>query len=146
MKKLGFVLAIMLMLGAVPPVEAVDFSFHGDMNNRFLIYTNRQDWLNNEQDGVIEDGTVEAYYAELKYRYWFEASDDDDKLKGVYAVEIGGIRYGEQGQGGGFSGDGVNLETRWAYFDFQMPWVEKKMRWRMGLSPWNINPSPINNN
>ncbi|MBW2409474.1 MAG: hypothetical protein JRF72_06710 [Deltaproteobacteria bacterium] len=139
MKKLGFVFALMLLLGAVVPVEAVDFSFHGDMNNRFLIYTNRQDWLNNEQDGVIEDSTVEAYYAELKYRYWFEAADDEDKIKGVYAIEVGGIRYGEQGQGGGFSGDGVNLETRWAYLDFQTPGIERKARWRMGLSPWNVN-------
>jgi hypothetical protein len=138
MKKLGFVLAIMMLMGTVTPVEAVDFSFHGDMNNRFLIYTNRQDWLSNEQQGIIEDNTVDAYYGELKYRFWFEAGDDDGNVKGVYAIEVGGIRFGE-GADGDFSGDGTDLETRWAYLDFQTPGVERKMRWRMGLTPWKIN-------
>jgi hypothetical protein len=130
--------AILVLIAMAAPAVAVEFEFHGDMNNRFLIYTNRQDWLNNEQQGIIEDKTIEAYYGELKYRFWFEAADDDGKVKGVYAVEIGGIRFGE-GTDGDFSGDGVDVETRWAYFDFQTPWVEPKMRWRMGLTPWNIN-------
>ena len=138
MKKLGLIFAIMVLMGLVTPAEAVNFAFHGDMNNRFLIYTNRQDWLNNEQNGIIEDSTVEAYYGELKYRFWFEAADDDENIKGVYAVEIGGIRFGE-GTDGDFSGDGVDIETRWAYFDFQTPGVERKLRWRMGLTPWKIN-------
>jgi hypothetical protein len=140
MKKLGFMLAILTLMGVAAPAVAVEFEFHGDMNNRFLIYTNRQDWLNNEQDGIIEDGTVDAYYGEIKYRFWFEASDDDGNIKGVYAVEIGGMRFGEDDDAGGdLSGDGVNVETRWAYFDFQTPGVERKMRWRMGLAPWKIN-------
>jgi hypothetical protein len=141
-------------MGSVIPAEAVNFAFHGDMNNRFLIYTNRQDWLSNEQAGIIEDSNVEAYYAELKYRFWFEAADDDENVKGVYAVEIGGIRFGEgkgvyaveiggirfgEGSDGDFSGDGVDIETRWAYLDLQTPGVERKMRWRMGLTPWKIN-------
>jgi hypothetical protein len=138
MKKLGLIFAIMILMGSVIPAEAVNFAFHGDMNNRFLIYTNRQDWLSNEQAGIIEDSNVEAYYAELKYRFWFEAADDDENVKGVYAVEIGGIRFGE-GSDGDFSGDGVDIETRWAYLDLQTPGVERKMRWRMGLTPWKIN-------
>jgi hypothetical protein len=138
MKKLGLIVALLALIGMVAPAEAVNFGFHGDMNNRFLVYTNRQDWLNSEQDGIIEDSTVEAYYGELKYRFWFEAADDDENVKGVYAVEIGGIRFGE-GSDGDFSGDGVDIETRWAYFDFQTPGVERKMRWRMGLTPWKIN-------
>jgi hypothetical protein len=52
MKKLGFVLAIMVLMGTVAPVAAVDFSFHGDMNNRFLIYTNRQDL--HQPAGLVE--------------------------------------------------------------------------------------------
>ncbi len=141
MKKLGLLLAILAVMGFTAPALAVEFEFHGDLNNRFLIYTNHQDWLNNEQDGILEDETIEAYYAELKYRFWFEAADDDGAVKGVYAVEIGGMRYGETAQpGGGLSGDGINVETRWAYLDLQTPGVEQKMRWRMGLQPWKINP------
>jgi hypothetical protein len=139
MKKLGFIFVILLLVGSAASVLAVEFEIHGDMNNRFLLYTNRSDWLQNEQEGIIEDDTVDAYYGELKYRFWFEAADDDNKVKGVYAVEIGGIRYGETGQGGGFSGDGVNVETRWAYLDLQTPGVDQKMRWEMGLAPRKIN-------
>jgi hypothetical protein len=87
MKKLALIITIFALMGFADLVLAVEFEFHGDMNNRFLIYTNRQDWLNNEQDGIIEDSTVEAYYGELKYRFWFEAADDDGAVKGVYAVE-----------------------------------------------------------
>lgn len=143
MKKLGFVIGLMLIIGFAAEAVAVEFEFHGDMNNRFLVYTNRDDWLQNEQQGTIGDKTVNATYGELKYRYWFEASDDDGDVKGVYAIEIGGVRWGREGsgkaQGGSYSGDGVNVETRWAYLDFQTPGVEKKLRWRMGLQPWAIN-------
>jgi hypothetical protein len=143
MKKLGFVIGLMLVIGFAAEAVAVEFEFHGDMNNRFLVYTNRNDWLQNEQQGQIGDKTVNATYGELKYRYWFEASDDDGDVKGVYAIEIGGVRWGREGsgkaQGGSYSGDGVNVETRWAYLDFQTPGVEKKLRWRMGLQPWTIN-------
>jgi hypothetical protein len=138
MKKLALICAILAMMGLADPVLAVEFEFHGDLNNRFLVYTNRQDWLNNEQDGIIEDSNVEAYYGEIKYRFWTEAADDDGAVKGVYAVEIGGMRFGE-GTDGDLSGDGVDIETRWAYLDFQTPGVERKMRWRMGLTPWKIN-------
>jgi hypothetical protein len=138
MKKLGFVIGLILIMGFAFEAVAVDFSFHGDMNNRFLIYTNHSDWLNSEHKGIIEDESIEASYAELKYRFWFEAADDGGNLKGVYAIEIGGIRFGE-GSDGDFSGDGTDVETRWAYFDMQTPGVDRKMRWRMGLAPWAVN-------
>ena len=138
MKKLGLLLAIVLLAGSAAPALAVVFEFHGDLNNRFLLYTNRQDWLRSESLGIIEDETVEAYYGELKYRFWFEAADDNGNVKGVYAIEIGGTRFGE-GSDGDFSGDGTNVETRWAYLDLQTPGVDRKMRWRMGLQPWKIN-------
>jgi hypothetical protein len=143
MKKLGFVIGLMLMIGFAVEAVAVEFAFHGDMNNRFLIYTDRSDWLTPDSQGKIGDKDVDASYGELKYRYWFEAADDDGDIKGVYAIEIGGVRWGREGtgksQGGSYSGDGVNVETRWAYLDFQTPGVEKKLRWRMGLQPWTIN-------
>ncbi len=138
MKKMGWIIAALLVLGAAMPALGVDFAFHGDLNNRFLIYTNHQDWLRNEHRGIIEDNTVEAYYGELKYRFWFEAADDGGNIKGVYAFEIGGIRFGE-GADGDFSGDGVDVETRWAYLDLQTPGVDAKMRWRMGLAGWAVN-------
>ncbi len=143
MKKLGFFIGLVLILGFAVESIGAEFAFHGDMNNRFLIYTNRSDWFRNESAGTIGDKTVDATYGELKYRFWFEAADDDGDVKGVYAVEIGGVRWGREGtgrsQGGSFSGDGANVETRWAYVDLQTPGVERKLRWRMGLQPWKIN-------
>ena len=144
MKKLGFLLTLLLYLGSTPIAWGVEFQFHGDMNNRFLVYTNRNDWFTPEQGGSIDtNSTVDDNYGEIKYRYWFEAADDDGMIKGVYAVEIGGVRFGRQGsgksQGGSFSGDGVNIETRWAYLDFQLPFIESKFRPRIGLQPITAN-------
>ena len=143
MKKLGFIIGLILIIGFAAEAVAVEFAFHGDMNNRFLVYTNRADWLQSESAGVIGSKKVDANYGELKYRFWFEAADDDSNVKGVYAVEIGGVRWGREGtgrsQGGSYSGDGANVETRWAYLDFQTPGVDQKARWRVGLQPWTIN-------
>lgn len=64
-----------------------------------------------------------------RYRQWFTATSDDQKVKGVFAVEIGGVKWGYQGdslgksKGFGYSGDGVNVETRWLYTDFVVPGV-----------------------
>ena len=146
MKKWEFILIGLLVFGFVAPALAVEFAVHGDMNNRFLVYTNHTDWLNARDDsfGVLHDKTVSDEYAELKYRYWTEIGDEDDNIKGVYAIEIGGIRWGRTGsgksQGGSFSGDGVNVETRWAYLDFQLPFIERKARARLGLQPFKANP------
>jgi hypothetical protein len=133
-----------VLIGMVVPAPAAQFEFHGDLNNRFLIYTNHHDWLNSEQTGSIEDKTVSSTYGELKYRFWFEAADDNNNIKGVYAIEIGGVRFGRAGtgrsEGGSYSGDGANVETRWAYLDFQTPGIDAKARWRMGLFGWDINP------
>jgi hypothetical protein len=145
MKEQKFILITMLVFGLVGPAIGADFAFHGDMNNRFLVYTNHTDWLNARDDsfGVINDKTVSETYAELKYRFWTEISDDDDNVKGVYAIEIGGVRWGRRGsgksEGGSFSGDAANVETRWAYLDFQLPFIERKARTRMGLQPFKAN-------
>ncbi len=140
MRRLGVTMAFFFTLAAAGWVQAATIEFHGDMNNRFLIYTNHFDWLNAEQDGVLNDGTVDDNFAEIKYRFWTEAATDDGDLKGVFAVEIGGIRFGESDRGGSFSGDGVNIETRWAYTDFQIPGVDEKARLKIGLQPWATNP------
>jgi hypothetical protein len=143
MKRSRFMLILLLMLTVTLPAVAADFAFHGDMNNRFLLYTNRQDWLTPEQQGKINSEDVDENYGELKYRFWFDAATNDNKVKGVYAIEIGGIRFGREGsgkgQGGSFSGDGANVETRWAYLDLQIPNVETLARFRMGLMPVDVN-------
>jgi hypothetical protein len=140
MKKIILLSACLILLVGAGPLAAAEFEFHGDMNNRFLLYTNHHDWFNNEQQGEINDGEVNETYGELKYRFWFNAATNDGNVKGTYAVEVGGIRFGEEGDSGGdFSGDGVNLETRWAYLDLQLPGVATEARFRMGLHPVTVN-------
>jgi hypothetical protein len=128
-------------MGYSVSVQAAKFDFHGDMNNRFQAYSNQRDWFNGsgltgKENTLKDDGETENF-GELKYRFWFEAATDNDEVKGVYATEIGGIRYGE-GSGGDFSGDGVNVETRWAYVDFAVP-SNSDHRIKMGLQPVSVD-------
>ncbi|ORJ62059.1 hypothetical protein [Geothermobacter hydrogeniphilus] len=150
MKKVLSLLVVLLMLAAGSAMAAT-FEFHGDLNNRFNLYTNHADLysgfgnmqrLNGKRaDGVAPIGKdkAEDTWGEIKYRLWTEAATNDGKIKGVYAIEIGAVRYGNKTKGGAFSGDGINVETRWAYTDFQLPGVSQKARVRMGLQPFKIN-------
>tara|TARA_B100000029_G_scaffold267710_1_gene263347 strand:+ start:262 stop:924 length:663 start_codon:yes stop_codon:yes gene_type:complete len=127
------------------PVMAAEFDFHGDMNNRFQAYTNQRDWFRtgNSGGGTLKDSDPTESYGEIKYRFWFTAASDDGMVKGVYATEIGGIRFGEGKSGGGFSGDGVNVETRWAYVDFALPGAVDQ-RLKIGLQPVSVNANVWN--
>ncbi len=132
--KILLVVALALMVGA--PAMAMKFEFHGDLNNRFLLYTDQNGFFNG---GTLDDDDVNESFAEFKYRLWTTASTDDGAIKGVFAIEVGAIKYGDSSRGGAFSGDGVNVETRWFYTDFQIPSVESKARVQMGLIPFKVN-------
>ncbi len=139
MKRLGFLITLVFMLGAAAPVLGVDFAFHGDMNHRFQ-YTNHTDWVTTtDQGGVLNDGSSDDFFGEFKYRFWFTAATNENNVKGVFATEIGGLRFGEKDKAE-FSGDEIRMEVRWAYVDFQCPWSEKKARTKVGLQPFKVNP------
>lgn len=128
---------------------AVDFEFHGDFNNSFRIYSSHADFFkggggNNEKIGrknLLKNDASSDFFANMKYRLWTEASSDNGGIRGVYAVEFGGTHFGQQtnskgeDKGGSFSGDGVNIETRWAYIDFNL----YGGRVKIGLQPLKIN-------
>lgn len=120
--------------------QAVKFDFHGDLDHRFELYSNQRDWFTAGGSGAVgllrEDGEDENF-GEFKYRFWTEVATDDDAVKGVIAFEIGGVRFGE-GTGGDFSGDGTNVETRWAYVDFGLP-AATEQRLTIGLQPHSVN-------
>jgi hypothetical protein len=129
--------AYVLMAG---PAMAVKVDFHGDMNPRFPLGTNHNDWIiGGDHGGKLDDDDVYDNFGEIKYRFWFEAASDDGDYKGVFATEVGGLRFGEDDKMG-YSGDQVQMEVRWGYFDFQLPFVDQESRVRMGLQPVNINP------
>ena len=149
MKRLKFALVALMVLGLTAPVLGAEFTFHGDFNNRFMVYTNQVGLFASagEQSILpakpIKDGGRSDSWGEIKYRLWVDASTNDGKVKGVYAIELGALHFGRSGAGkstgGGFSGDSVNIETRWAYTDFQLPNVDSNARFRIGLQPMTVN-------
>ncbi len=148
MKKTLAVAAIVSSIGLASSAMAVELAFHGDLNHRFNVYTNHADFLVNDnfqKGGAVNvDDKLDDSWGEIKYRLWTEISSDDKSVKGVYAAEIGGIEFGQSDSvgksvGGSYSGDGVNIETRWAYLDIQIPGVDDKMRLKTGLQPFNLN-------
>jgi hypothetical protein len=146
MKRICIALALMLSMAA--PAFAVDFTFNGDLNHRFRLYTNQATFFNGvdkaeklhtgpdaQQGKLIDDDENNDLMGEIKYRLWTTATSDNGAIKGVYAIEVGGIQFGDSGKGGKFSGDSVNVETRWAYTDFALG----QGRTRIGLMPVSIN-------
>ncbi len=151
MKKLEFALVALIVLGLTTPVLGAEIAIHGDFNNRFMVYTDQsglfagageQSTAANRR--IKKDGVSDSW-GEIKYRLWVDASTNDNKVKAVYAIELGALHFGKEkttagaSQGGEFSGDAVNIETRWAYTDFQLPGVDRKARFRIGLQPYNVN-------
>lgn len=143
MKRAVWVLGVLMVLGLAGSATAAEFKFHGDLNNRFMVYTDQARMFGGAETiktaGVVDKDGVDESWGEVKYRLWAEAATDDGKVKGVYAIELGAIKFGDSSRGGGFSGDGINIETRWAYTDFQLPWTESKARVSIGLIPFSVN-------
>jgi hypothetical protein len=158
MKKFTLLAVALLAVGFAGSALAVEFKFQGDLNNRFMVYTNQAGMFSGSDTvkgvgGVagaakpIDKDRVGESWAEIKYRLWVEAATDDGKVKGVYAIEVGALRFGNgagiggstRTGGGNFSGDGINVETRWAYTDFQLPGVVSKARFTIGLAPFVVN-------
>jgi len=151
MKKTLAIAAIVSSMGLAGSVMAADFAFHGDLDHRFQVYTNHADFQMGDKftkgGGVDVSDDVDDSWGEVKYRLWAEAASDNKNVKGVYAMEVGGLEFGKPkadtgagaSTGGLYSGDGVNVETRWAYLDMQVPGVADKMRMKTGLQPFNLN-------
>jgi hypothetical protein len=152
MRKLALLAGVMLALGFASSAPAAEFQFHGDLNNRGMAYTDQagmfsgSETIRNAAGAIDKDGVDEAW-GEIKYRLWVEAATNDGKVKGVYGIELGALRFGNgagiggstRTGGGNFSGDGINIETRWAYTDIQIPGVDRKARFTLGLAPFKVN-------
>jgi hypothetical protein len=151
MNRLMQSLAALLIFGAAGSAEAIQFKVTGDLNNRVNIYTDQATLYSGAETITANNVTprqtvdlrsIDEFWAEIKYRLQAEASTDDSLVRGVYALEIGAIRFGSTvaspgaNSGGGFSGDGVNVETRFAYVDFGFLPTH---RISIGLLPWTVN-------
>ncbi len=137
---MGILAILVLLIILVSPSNAAQISFHGDLNHRFQ-YTDRADFLTLDSTSnrpEINDGSVDESFGEIKYRLWLEAGTDNNDIKGVVATEIGGLRFGETGKAQ-FSTDQIQFEVRWAYTDFQLPGIDRKARFKIGLQPFKVN-------
>jgi len=144
MSRLRWITLLLVAMFVASPAMAANLAFHGDLNHRFMLYSNHLDWFKGQRPSALHDGNVEDSFAEVKYRLWTEATTNNGNVKGVYAVEMGGLRFGASGSlgkgtGGSYSGDSVNIETRWAYIDFQVPGIPNKSRLKIGLQPFKLN-------
>jgi hypothetical protein len=147
MRKLGFILMAVCVIGFAAPAISAEFQFHGDLNHRFMLHTNHAEWFagpgetvrDEPRGGRLNDGDVDDQWAEVKYRLWFEAATDDGAVKGVVATEIGSLDFGRPARLD-YSGDDIVFEFRWGYVDFQVPGIDHSSRLRIGLQPISVNP------
>ncbi|NIQ08970.1 MAG: hypothetical protein GWO23_04620, partial [Gammaproteobacteria bacterium] len=142
MKKFLTCAVAILAVCAAGPVAAADFEIHGDLNNRFSLFTNQAQMFSGVENVTgqpLEKDGIDEFFADIKYRFETTASTNDGNVKGVFAIEIGGQQFGS-GSTTDFSGDGVDVEVRKAYTDFQLPGFAKKARVSIGQQVWSVNP------
>ncbi len=144
-KNLKILFIALLALAVAAPAMAAKITAHGDLDNRMLVYTDQINFFssNSASNTELSNDDAPDTFATAKYRLWTKMETNDGNTYGVYAIEFGGLRFGSGGtgkaSGGSFSGDGINIETRWAYTDFQLPSVDTKARFRIGLFSNNVN-------
>jgi hypothetical protein len=155
--KLMAVVALALLVAT--PAGALDFKFGAEYRVRFYDFVNAVDGsVAGTSRGTFSDGpNTNPGGVQLRIRPRFDVSDDNGNMTATLRLEIGDIEWGNgggangvangttitngnrvgNGSGGGLDGDGVNVETKWAYVDFASP-AGIPLRWRAGLQPWYL--------
>ena len=129
-------LLIVLLVAAAGTALAADFEFHGDLNNRFNLYTNQAGMFGGSETisgAPLSQDSVDEFYADIKYRANVTAATNDGDVKGVLALEIGGLQFGSDVD---YSGDELRFEVRKAYTDFALG----SGRAMVGLQALTVNP------
>ena len=156
MRKFLWMVAVgALVLAVAAPAMALDFKFGSEYRVRFY---NAEGLGFGDRDGA--QGS-HPRGAQLRVRPRFDTSDDNGNITATLRLEIGDIEFGNgggahgvtngpfitstfvtpgsarvgNGSGGSLGNDGVNVETKWAYIDFAMPWGAP-LRVRAGIQPW----------
>jgi len=146
-----------VVLAMAAPAMALDFKFGGEYRVRF--YSGDNLGGNNPQ-GLFDHNNPNRNIrgAQLRVRPRFDVSDDNGNITATWRAEIGDVEFGNgggaqgvvngvnqtpssarvgNGAGGSLGADGVNVETKWAYLDFAMPW-NAPLRVRAGIQPWYL--------
>ena len=138
-KFLKVMIALVAIAAVAAPAMAAEFTFHGDLNNRFGLYTNQAGMFHGVeavQGTPTSDKDVEEFFADFKYRANTTAATNDGAVKGVLALEIGGIQFGTE-PAGDYSGDGISFEVRTAYTQFKLPGSDNSLS--VGLQALTLN-------
>ncbi|MCT4535791.1 outer membrane homotrimeric porin [Halodesulfovibrio sp.] len=131
-------LACTMVLGAVVTSSATEFKASGTLDMAFQ-------WLDNPDPKASNNGDYFNAIQRLRTKIDIIANES---LKGVYYLEVGTITWGDpatlgRGSGGAIGADGVNVETKRLYLDYQVPHTELQLR--MGIQGLAL-PSLANNN
>jgi hypothetical protein len=150
MRKFLLVVAVgALVFAMAAPAMALDFKFGSEYRVRFTTAVNL---------GFNETPGSNPRSVQLRVRPRFDVSDDNGNIQATLRLEIGDVEFGNgggasgetngvslsggssrigPGAGGGFGNDGINVETKWAYIDWMMPFGIP-LRVRAGAQPWYL--------
>ncbi|MEZ6852466.1 outer membrane homotrimeric porin [Halodesulfovibrio aestuarii] len=140
-------LACAMVFSAVASSSATEFKVSGTLDMAF-------EFLDNPDPISADNGDYFQALQRLRTKIDIIANES---LKGVYYLEVGSIYWGQgggssagpltgrtgPGSGGALGTDGVNVETKRMYIDYQMP--NTALSIRMGLQGLAL-PSLANNN
>ena len=117
MKRIALaILAIAFVIGSVAPSFAVEMQARGSWRAAATMY---------DFSSVDDDGNGETFRARQRARVWFDFIANEN-LKAVLGLEIGDITWGmndaaTKGNDGALGTDGVNIEVKHAYIQFNLP-------------------------
>lgn len=151
-------LACVMAFASVTTSSATEFKVSGTLDLAF-------EWLDNPYPNAVENGATNGDFFTAIQRLRTQIDIiANESLKGVAYFEVGTIRWGQkqgadvtdaagnvigsvsnvgQGAGGAIGADGVNVETKRLFLDYQLPHTELQLR--MGIQGIAL-PGLANNN
>jgi hypothetical protein len=162
MRKFLWVVAVgALVLAVAAPAMALDFKFGAEYRVRFydgvnIGFDHTQAPNGTGSQFFNTQAGPNARGVQIRVRPRFDVSDDNGNMTATWRAEIGDVEFGAgggafnntnfgnpigastsrtgNGAGGGGGNDGVNVETKWIYVDFALPFGVPG-RLRAGLIP-----------
>jgi len=161
MRKFLWVMAVgFLVLAMAAPAMALDFKFGAEYRVRFYDGTNVPNGFPAALAAAGQNFGTNPRGVQLRLRPRFDVSDDNGNITATWRAEIGDVEFGNgggasgpansgftavspggarvgNGAGGSMGLDGVNVETKWAFVDFALPF-DIPARVRAGLQAWYL--------
>lgn len=121
-------IAFLAILVAVPAM-ALDFKFSGSYRVRMYSVDGIGAEAATVAGGPFQKTNSNARnQADLRFRPYFIVEDDNKNIMSAWRLEVGDVTFGDtaggtvgRSSGGAVASDGVNIETKWAFIDFQIP-------------------------